>query len=710
MDKEQTEDRIICSHQPNQSQVPSPFKPRLQEQNQYKEKFPSLIRNYNVNEAQEEVLTLSFLVSQLMLRSTWVGTKGHTDILSTALLTVTRMMSGLLVPIVPAIQSKMKINARKYPPAECKKSNTVQHYTQHADKTGIRKDSDVPLFQDINNIQYVPKHSWFVDAGPSKSQPTVNEDQLYYGNLRDFDDNFDLLMAQVEDFATERNWINKYTDMSVYMSLLSEIGELSSVTQWSQPHELLITLSIQKRDQLARELCDIIIYLLHFCRLKHTKIRLHHNPERNNLYSYWGRYVFPLSYNIHNQDTLLLQHEAQGPHIQLLSETQPQAPTKVTSFLEIRGMNDIVYKILYMLTGDGFHVYSDVHPDLKYRNPPERQRLYYLSVLGFKALTNLMIASKPIRTLINSTREQSTNDPTVYNPYPYSLIRERLVVEKGWQSWYTLQDLQCIEKPYITDQENLTDPGAEEPPQWLLERWVYLTLRHRTIVERPCPISGLPTDPVTRPELYHELNPEARSFDTMELEVHVEHTEFSDDHRKQEVIGLMKQRRLGQTKTSYLRTHTYPHLRELEKTTGNQQEKEAIHQNPHPDPEAERQLYYADADHRQIKELEKPEHRQQRPSKNITTEYNSEPRSNAAYKDDHSYPVHLHVDQNRTQNQVSKRDTNSENDNDIQIGVPKRSFDWDSDSREDNQKNDNNETSPRYSQLDIRRTARSRKK
>jgi hypothetical protein len=299
-----------------------------------------------------------------------------------------------------------------------------------------------------------------------------------------------------------------------------------------------------------------------------------------------------------------------------------------------------------------------------------------------------MIASKPIRTLINSTRERSTTDPTVYNSYPYSLIKERLVVEKGWQSWYTLQDLQSIEKPYITDQENLTDPGAEEPPQWLLERWVYLTLRHRTIVERPCPISGLPTDPVTRPDLYHELNPEARSFDTMELEVHIDRMESADDNRKHEVSGLLKQRQVGQTKTSYLRTHTYPHLRELEKTKGNQQEKEAIHQNPDPDPESERRLYYADA----------------------TTEYNTEPRSNAAYKDDHSYPVYLHVDQNRTLSQVSKRDTDSENDNDIKIGVSKRSFDWDSDSSEDNQQNDNNETSLRYSQLDIRRTARSRKK
>ena len=81
MDKKLTVDRT-------QTGAQSPFKPRLQEQNEYKQEGPTIKRSYNVNEAQEEILTLGFLVSQLMLRSTWVGTEGHKNILTTALLTI----------------------------------------------------------------------------------------------------------------------------------------------------------------------------------------------------------------------------------------------------------------------------------------------------------------------------------------------------------------------------------------------------------------------------------------------------------------------------------------------------------------------------------------------------------------------------------------------------------------------------------------------
>ena len=70
MDKELTEDGT-------QTHVQSLFRPRLQDQNEHQQDCPSLKRSYNVKEAQEEILTLSFLVSQLMLRSTWVGTQGH---------------------------------------------------------------------------------------------------------------------------------------------------------------------------------------------------------------------------------------------------------------------------------------------------------------------------------------------------------------------------------------------------------------------------------------------------------------------------------------------------------------------------------------------------------------------------------------------------------------------------------------------------------
>ena len=60
MDKELTEDGT-------QTQVQSLLRPLLQAQNEHQQDCPSLKRSYIVNEAQEEILTLGFLVSQLML-------------------------------------------------------------------------------------------------------------------------------------------------------------------------------------------------------------------------------------------------------------------------------------------------------------------------------------------------------------------------------------------------------------------------------------------------------------------------------------------------------------------------------------------------------------------------------------------------------------------------------------------------------------------
>ncbi len=93
---------------------------------------------------------------------------------------------------------------------------------------------------------------------------------LYEGNKIAFDSNFNNLMEQVRSFATERNWISKYTDESIYLSLLSEMGELSSVLQWVPQNMRINDITVHQKDGLARELADVVIYLLHLCRTKNV--------------------------------------------------------------------------------------------------------------------------------------------------------------------------------------------------------------------------------------------------------------------------------------------------------------------------------------------------------------------------------------------------------------------------------------------------------
>jgi NTP pyrophosphatase (non-canonical NTP hydrolase) len=178
--------------------------------------------------------------------------------ISTVLYSAIKIWSVLGLSAIQVLTLKLEINSRKYPKKSCQEDKTIQRYTKYAAETGIKEDSDVLLFNDINTMMILPED--FCTGARA----------LYERNKIDFDSHFASLMEQVTTFGTERNWISNYTDESIYLSLLSELGELSSVLQWVPQNTMINDITMHQKDSLARELADVVIYLVHLCRVKNV--------------------------------------------------------------------------------------------------------------------------------------------------------------------------------------------------------------------------------------------------------------------------------------------------------------------------------------------------------------------------------------------------------------------------------------------------------
>ncbi len=212
-----------------------------------------------VKEVQEEVVIIATGLSQLMLTSN-SRKKQSVDPqdISSVLYSVIKIWSVLGLSAIQVLTLKLEINSQKYPKKSCQEDKTIQRYTKYAAENGIKKDSNVLLFNDINTMMILPED--FCTGARA----------LYEQNKIDFDSHFASLMEQVTAFATEGNWISNYTDESIYLSLLSELGELSSVLQWVPQNITINEITVHQKDSLARELADVVIYLVHLCRVRNV--------------------------------------------------------------------------------------------------------------------------------------------------------------------------------------------------------------------------------------------------------------------------------------------------------------------------------------------------------------------------------------------------------------------------------------------------------
>lgn len=77
-------------------------------------------------------------------------------------------------------------------------------------------------------------------------------------------DSLDQLNARLLAFARERDWEQFHSPKNLAMALAGEAGELLEHFQWLTEQQSA-ELSAEKKQQVAHELADILLYLIRLC-------------------------------------------------------------------------------------------------------------------------------------------------------------------------------------------------------------------------------------------------------------------------------------------------------------------------------------------------------------------------------------------------------------------------------------------------------------
>src|SRR6185295_13684582 len=76
------------------------------------------------------------------------------------------------------------------------------------------------------------------------------------------------LKSRVLAFVHERDWEQFHSPKNLSMALAAEAGELMEHFLWSAPeHSRVIAAETEKRQKIAEELADVIIYALEFANV-----------------------------------------------------------------------------------------------------------------------------------------------------------------------------------------------------------------------------------------------------------------------------------------------------------------------------------------------------------------------------------------------------------------------------------------------------------
>lgn len=141
------------------------------------------------------------------------------------------------------ITKKMNINKQKYNEKECKRNTSILKWTSFSNVSGIDKSTVLPQV-----------------FTPSKAE-TEKEvmDTLM--------DSFVAISTDIHAFAERRNWLNKYNEQSIALSLIAETGELAEIFQWREWSDSISQIDAKSLNDCAMEIADIYVYLFHLCRL-----------------------------------------------------------------------------------------------------------------------------------------------------------------------------------------------------------------------------------------------------------------------------------------------------------------------------------------------------------------------------------------------------------------------------------------------------------
>jgi len=131
----------------------------------------------------------------------------------------------------------------KYDEKECEKQKEIRKWTAFSEKTGITEKTEMPIvYTEITDQT----------AENARNQFTLARVEI---------------ATKVKIFASKRNWLNKYNEYSLALSLFAELGELAEVVQWDKQTTPLKTIKTKKMNNLAMELADIFIYIVHILRV-----------------------------------------------------------------------------------------------------------------------------------------------------------------------------------------------------------------------------------------------------------------------------------------------------------------------------------------------------------------------------------------------------------------------------------------------------------
>lgn len=144
---------------------------------------------------------------------------------------------SLHLDLEECVRTKMLLNSKKYPVHLSK--GCLDKYSTYSHITGITKTNQCVI--DNTNLQM-------------KRIP----------NIQKFICRIPILITDINQFTTEREWNQYDTSRNLVMALLGEVGELSEILQYHHEDQtgLTETLSMTTIDKLSQEIADVAIYTL----------------------------------------------------------------------------------------------------------------------------------------------------------------------------------------------------------------------------------------------------------------------------------------------------------------------------------------------------------------------------------------------------------------------------------------------------------------
>jgi NTP pyrophosphatase (non-canonical NTP hydrolase) len=143
-------------------------------------------------------------------------------------------------PFLLVLKRKMELNRKKYIPGLCRERSDIMKYTVDSHVSGVG------------------------EAENKNKQVVFAEDPI---GAREDVHSLDSAARELWEFANERNWLSKYNETSLMLSIHTEMGELCEVLQWADGRLDFGTIAHDKKNQLASEIADVTLYLLHLCRV-----------------------------------------------------------------------------------------------------------------------------------------------------------------------------------------------------------------------------------------------------------------------------------------------------------------------------------------------------------------------------------------------------------------------------------------------------------